>query len=445
MAKAANTEGTNKTKRKSGPAAAVKKSTKANGTAARRRKVSGRARGFLPLQGADFGLAQVIHPITPAAFFRTYWEKKPLVINRRNSKYYHELLTLDDIDRVITSMNLPFPEIELTNANAKKRIEHGSYTRKNNSIDVAKLYDLFAEGATVILPHLHIRLPSLAAFCRAMEQEFSMPYQTNIYLTPANAQGFRSHYDSHDVFVLQIAGTKNWRIYDTPIKLPHRGQGFVPDEVPIGEVTQEFKLKAGDMVYIPRGVTHDADAQSDTSLHITTGALAYTWTDLLLEAVSAASLNNVDFRRSLPVGFARAGYRRNQAKEEFKDLVHKFARSANFEAALDQFAARMTASRVPLLRGQMSQVENLGELTVHTVASPRPALIYKHFKDKDQFVISVFDKEIAFPDFTGDAIRYALTADRYQIGDLPGDLNDDAKVTLIGRLVREGLVMTAQG
>jgi ribosomal protein L16 Arg81 hydroxylase len=36
----------------------------------------------------------------------------------------------------------------------------------------------------------------------------NVPAQTNIYLSPPNAQGFGTHFDSHDVFVLQVAGSK---------------------------------------------------------------------------------------------------------------------------------------------------------------------------------------------------------------------------------------------
>ena len=38
----------------------------------------------------------------------------------------------------------------------------------------------------------------------------------NVYVTPANSVGFVSHFDSHDVFVLQLYGSKNWRVYDHP-------------------------------------------------------------------------------------------------------------------------------------------------------------------------------------------------------------------------------------
>lgn len=428
---------TGKAKPKKAPPAQKAKSKRA------KRRVNGRTKNdfLFTGRGTNFRLEQVVAPVSTAAFFRTYWEKKPLVVNRKNSNYYHELLTLADVDQVITSFNLPHPEIELVDA--KERINRSQYTRGNNRIDVAKLYDLFADGATVILPHLHLRLPSLAAFCRGMEYDFSMPYQTNIYLTPANAQGFKTHYDTHDVFVLQIAGTKSWRIYDTPLSLPHRGQQFSSEEVKAGDVTQIFKLKPGDMVYLPRGTMHDADSHTGTSLHITVGALAYTWTDFLLEAVSAASIEDPDFRRSLPVGYARPGYRRAKAKEEFRTLVRKFSRSADFERVLDQFADRIAATRQPVLSGQMTQVEGLAKLTVKSVVGRRPALIYKAAREGDRFVVSVFGKEIAFPNFVAPAVRHALKTNRYRIGDLPGDLDDDGKVTLIARMIREGLLMAA--
>ena len=35
--------------------------------------------------------AWMIHPITPAEFFRDYWEKKPLLIRRKKSKYYKDV------------------------------------------------------------------------------------------------------------------------------------------------------------------------------------------------------------------------------------------------------------------------------------------------------------------------------------------------------------------
>ena len=89
-----------------------------------------------------------------------------------------------------------------------------------------RVYELFRAGATISIRHLHESLPELAALCRAVEQVFSGHFQTNIYLSPPNAQGFGTHFDSHDVFVLQVAGSKLWTLYDTVVELPLHGQAF---------------------------------------------------------------------------------------------------------------------------------------------------------------------------------------------------------------------------
>jgi ribosomal protein L16 Arg81 hydroxylase len=123
------------------------------------------------------------------------------------------------------------------------------------------------------LEYLDTVVQTLAAFCRSLEREFSVAFQTNAYLTPARAQGAKYHYDSHDVFVLQIAGSKHWTISGTPVELPLRGQDFDPSEHERGQPTLDFELEAGDFAYIPRGVVHDARSSESTSLHITVGVL----------------------------------------------------------------------------------------------------------------------------------------------------------------------------
>ena len=50
------------------------------------------------------------------------------------------------------------------------------------------------------------------------------PVQANAYATPAGAQGFAVHHDTHDVFVLQVAGEKRWLVYEPALELPLKDQ-----------------------------------------------------------------------------------------------------------------------------------------------------------------------------------------------------------------------------
>jgi hypothetical protein len=45
------------------------------------------------------------------------------------------------------------------------------------------------------------------------------------------------------------------------------------------------------------------------------------------------------------------------------------------------------------------------------------------------------------PVHAADALAFALENERFAIGDLPGDLDDEGKLVLVERLIRDGLVL----
>ena len=386
----------------------------------------------------DPSLQWILDPVSRDEFFKAYWESRPLVVARDAPGYFDPLLSLDEIDRVITTLNLSHPDVQLVSSAEDIRAQQ--YTYRSGMVDVAKLYQYFADGATIILPQLHTRVPALAGFCRALEREFSSRFQTNIYMTPGNAQGFRPHYDTHDVFVLQIAGSKNWQIFETPVELPLKGQHFDSSVHPLGEVTQSFTLNPGDLLYIPRGLVHDATSNDEISLHITTGVMANSWTDLMLDALSAVALKDPAFRKALPPGFAQEGFDRAGARTAFASLIERFAASADLDEVLDHFVDDLVSSRHPMLHGQMGQLARLENLTVKSTAGARPGLIYRLSESPQTVRIECYGKEIGLPAHAAKAVRFALESERFKVGDLPGELDDEGKLVLIRRLVREGLI-----
>lgn len=383
-------------------------------------------------------LGWLIHPLDPDRFLTESWERAPAVVHRGQPDYFASLLTLDDIDRVITTLRLYHPDVGLVDA--ARTIEPQDFTDGDGLIDVVRVYQHHADGATIILPQLHTRLESLAAFCRGMEAEFSAHFQTNIYLTPPHAKGFKSHYDNHDVFVVQVLGSKDWKIYDTPITLPFRGQRFEKEMYQPGEVTQTFTLRAGDVAYVPRGVMHDAESTDETSLHITLGVLSRTWTDLLLEALPAVALQDPEFRCSLPPGFARPDFDRSTAHATFRRLMQSIVERASLDDVYDEFVDTFVNSRQPLLRGQMDQIARLPGLTLETPCGARPDLILRFIETEAGLAVRSYGHEITLPPHAAEPAKFALSCPRCRPADLPGDLDDDGKLVLVRRLVREGLL-----
>lgn len=381
----------------------------------------------------------LIHPTTEAEFFKEYWEQKPLVVRRQQADYFSSLLSLDEVDRALTTLNLTYPNITLKNA--AKDLRPADYTTTNGALDVAAVYQLLNEGSTVVLAFLDNILPSLTALCRGLERELSFPLQANAYLTPARAQGAKYHFDTHDVFVLQITGSKHWTMYGTPLELPLNSQNFDSKIHEQGAPAMEFELEPGDVAYIPRGVVHEARSSENLSLHITVGILCYRWADLLLEYVADASLKDPAFRRSLPPGFAREGSDRSQAQEIFKSLLQRLATNPDCSPILDRFAERWISACPPLLNGQMGQLALLDQLSIESVVGARSSAVFRILQDGTSTSVHSFAREITFPPQAGDALRFALSRSRFSIRDLPGNLDDSGKLVLIRRLIREGLMV----
>jgi ribosomal protein L16 Arg81 hydroxylase len=388
-----------------------------------------------------FSLEWLLDPVSPDVFFRDYYERKPLLIEGRDPDKFRSLLSIEAIDRYLATGAACYPDVFLVDA-ARELNPEDYALPASDRIDVARVCQLFHSGATISLTRLNERLPELAALCRAAERVFSCHFQTNIYLSPRNAQGFKTHYDSHDVLVLQVSGTKHWTLYDTLIELPLQGQGFRPGEHIPGPATRELAVRAGDLFYCPRGLFHAARATDDVSLHITLGIMGKTWADIMIEAMSEACLASPAFRASLPVGYAAPGFDRSQAEATFRSLIETFAQNAKLAPLLERFAETFVTSRRPDLEGCLAELDTPLPVELDTLLVARPHLLYLlRDADDDKLTVLFGSTQIAFPSFTRDALAFALAGAPFRVSDLPGTLDDPGKIVLAQRLIREGLLV----
>lgn len=168
--------------------------------------------------------------------------------------------------------------------------------------DMARVDDLLARGATLVLDRIETLIPELAPIVRALASAFGASVVCNLYCSWQSHQGFPSHYDTTDVFALHIAGVKRWRIYEGRAVNPSplAGHQFADHDAEHhararGALMTEVELTPGDVLYLPRGQYHDALASSDASLHLSFGITRATGVDFM--SVLGASLPDDDLMR----------------------------------------------------------------------------------------------------------------------------------------------------
>ncbi|MBU4137602.1 MAG: cupin domain-containing protein [Alphaproteobacteria bacterium] len=365
-----------------------------------------------------------------ATFLRDAYEREPVVAHHNDPHRFRALLSVAAVDRKVAEQDLR--EGMLAMADAARSVDASEFVADSGAIDRVAVARLYRRGATIILNQLHQSDIALADFCRSVEQVFSCHVQTNIYLTPPGSQGFHTHYDNHDVFVLQIEGEKTWRLYDRPVEAPYRGERFESGRHPVGEPSHSFVLRAGDCAYVPRGLMHDASASGDTaSLHVTCGLLVRTWADLVLEAVSEVCVDDPAFRRGLPPGFANRDFDRTSAQAHFRALVSDLATRARMDGALDLLTEQLIRSREPAVLGAIEGASR----PVGGRYRARPSLWRLDDEDGGLRLIAP-GGDMTFSRAPRSTIERALSGDPFT----PDDLGHDQAEDLIRRLTVAGLI-----
>jgi 50S ribosomal protein L16 3-hydroxylase len=186
---------------------------------------------------------------------KRHWQKKPLVIRQAiagmrpllDRAELFDLAALDEVESRLVVQAQP-------QSGKAWRMRHGPFARK-------ALPPLKQPGWTLLVQGVDLH----DARVRALRDQFRFVPDARLddvmISYASDGGGVGPHFDSYDVFLLQVHGTRKWRIGrqkdlrlqpNMPLKiLAH----FEPE--------LEFVLEPGDMLYLPPRYAHDGIAQGE--------------------------------------------------------------------------------------------------------------------------------------------------------------------------------------
>jgi ribosomal protein L16 Arg81 hydroxylase len=391
----------------------------------------------------SFDLARLIAPIDVEAFGRWHWEREPLLVQRSTPSYYDELLSLADTDRVLTHTRIQSPDVRLVREGQEvplRKLRSEGANRSEGGLEA--LYQEYRGGSTIILSFLHERWPPLRKLCQSLATETSAAAQINVYITPPGAQGFAAHYDSHDVFVVQTAGSKRWQVFGSPTRLPLAETPYDPERADDpGPALHDVTLHAGDLLYIPRGYVHSAASLESLSVHLTVGVMPISWASIIRDAVKAVCEEEVSLRESLPLGFAQSDELCENAVAHLEKLLATtFERIAVGDAIRDA-QVRARALRSPSLEGHLEDLDAMPHVSLDTALRLRPGTEWMLRRVPEGVVLEFHGKRMRLPTHAEPATRFVVeTNGAFKGRDLPGTLDAEGTLVLLRRLLKEGLL-----
>jgi bifunctional lysine-specific demethylase and histidyl-hydroxylase NO66 len=351
------------------------------------------------------------------AFLDEVWATR-IHLHRVEPAQLVRLLPIDAVDELLTSTAIRTPAVRVVRDGAV--LPAGAFTRSatiagervTGLVDARKVLDLHRDGATVVLQGLQRYWPPLTELVRDLEGQLGHPCQANAYLTPPGSQGFARHQDTHDVFVFQTHGRKQWTV---------------------GE--DDVLLEPGLSLYLPTGTPHSARSQDDTSLHVTIGINRYTWRQAL-EQVTRAVLADSRYDEPLPAGYLDDPDRLGRPLAAELASLAKALESVDPDGIAAERVQTFLTDRPPSLRGGLLDLQQ--EVVDETVLERRPGSVLALRPQGDRLQVLLGDRELRVPAYLEPCFLFIRDQVAWAVHELP--LDEQSRLVLARRLVREGLL-----
>jgi JmjC domain len=302
-------------------------------------------------------------------------------------------------------------------------------------VSANRVIERYRAGDTVVLQGLHHTNPHMARLANNLALALDHPVQINAYLSPSSARGLDLHFDYHDVFVVQLGGSKRWRVWAPLERMTNPVKGRHPIASPrfdeLGAPLIDMTLRAGDCLYVPRGYPHAAETIDEHSDHLTIGLVAVTWQRVLRKAIDA-EIGAGRLTDALPVGVLDPGI-----AAPIDALGLESLRDQVTAQVLRHWMAREIWRRQPATRLRPRLVPSLGQGSL--AFTPGPLLWLTVFGDRA--VLGLGDRVLDLPAEGHRFLAGLLDADEPVVpGELQG-LDDESRAVVLRRLLAEGVIV----
>lgn len=245
----------------------------------------------------------ILFPLVASDFARNIQEQRPLLMKSAAdvTDFFWK-----DANEIIERCDVSSPDFKIAHDGIRPKDEYvESYfdlgTQRHRLIKPV-IYNWLKQGATIIANKL-LHEPKLDRFSKCIAGFTNRRIVSSVYASLGLAAASKPHWDTRDVFVIQLIGKKKWTLFRPTFESPlyiHQsreyGERFPCQQSPFLEAL----LDEGDVLYIPRGWWHDPQPVGGGTFHLSVGTFPIYSIDYLNWALAQMTECEV-FRKSLGI------------------------------------------------------------------------------------------------------------------------------------------------
>lgn len=196
----------------------------------------------------------------------------------------------------------------------------------------AAVYEYLRNGATIVYNRINNE-PLVDALAKQIAQFVQAQTVVSGYLAFGSDSSFKNHWDTRDVFAIQLKGKKHWSLsapnFEMPLYMQQSKDVNVPEPQ---QVDMEVVLEAGDVLYIPRGWWHNPVPMNCETFHLAIGTFAptgYQYMEWLMKKIPSI----VELRHNLSDWQSD----KNRIQKAAQSIAQLLANQENYETFKQDF------------------------------------------------------------------------------------------------------------
>ena len=219
--------------------------------------------------------------LSPHQFMKIHWHKKPLLVRGAIPAFSLAQQILEPLDSPISAAELF--KIASTVESQARLIHAKPWSFTEGPFKKKSIPSISTPDWTLLLQGMEARHPAAAKILSWFRFIPDARLDDLMISIAGSGGGVGPHFDSYDVFLIQMSGRRRWRISTQkdlslnptlPLKIL---QHFKPD--------QEWDLGPGDMLYLPPHIAHDGIALDPGCQTWSVGFRAPSYRELLQEGL----------------------------------------------------------------------------------------------------------------------------------------------------------------
>ena len=239
--------------------------------------------------------------ISPGDFAEQYQEKKPLLIKSAVAKTYFPWQEANEVynnsDAASEDLKLFLNGLIPKHEYIEKYLEIGTLRHR---LAKPNVYEYLKNGATLIANKIK-HSAKVDQLSRQIAVFTGRQVVSSAYVALGEKESSPCHWDTRDVFAIQLIGRKRWIIYEPSMESPiftQQSKDYKDQHPCPSDPYMDIILEAGDILYIPRGWWHNPLPLGEPTFHLSVGtfpALAVDYLSWLFTHIE----NYADSRKSL--------------------------------------------------------------------------------------------------------------------------------------------------